>query len=490
MSLGDAIRRDGGRTVARCRLTMLSRADADAIHGASVRILEKTGAIVRSSEARRLLEIAGATVSEENMKVSFPEGLIADALKAAKREFVLGARDPKHDLAIPSTNLPYLCTDGFPAKVWDHGRQEPRPSTRADLEKWVTLADAVDAVDFLWPSTTPTDLPPEIQFVGALRTSYEHTAKHVQYQAVRREEAKSQIQMACAVAGGEEENRKRPHFSSVHCVVAPLQYDAGSTDAMIEFACAGVPVVAMTMVSPGITGPATLAGSLALANAEVLGSLAISQVAQAGSPFFYCFVCAPLDMKSGGFVSGSPEYGILSVAGGEMARHYRLPSMMGGLGNTAKSPGIQLGYEKGITTAVVALSGCDLLVGIGGLDDSLFVSMEQLLMDAEIWEHVVRTAQGLEIDESEIALDVIETVGPRGQYLNHPHTFANFRRLYMPKYGCRSSYEAWAAAGKKEMYDVTHTAVERILATHEPEPLPADIQGRLAEIESKALKAV
>lgn len=474
----------------RCRLTMLSRRERDEIHSASLEILARTGAIVRSPEARRLLQRAGAKVVEAEERAFFPESQIEDAVEAAAKRFILGARNRRQDLAIPAEGRPYACTDGFPAKIWDHGLREPRPSTRADLEAWVTLADAVDAVDFLWPSATPSDLPPRLQFVGGLRTSYERTTKHVQYQAVRREEARAQIEMACAIAGGEEENRRRPRFSSVHCIVAPLQFDAGSTEAQIEFARAGIPIVAMTMVSPGITGPTTLAGSLALANAEVLASLAISEAARRGSPVFYCFVCAPLDMKSGGFVSGSPEYGLLSVAGAEMARHYGLPSMMGGLGNTAKSPGIQLGYEKGITTTAAALAGCDLLVGMGGLDDSLFVSMEQLLIDAEIWEQVTRTAQGLEVNASEIALDVIEAVGPRGQYLGHPHTLANFRRLYMPTYACRASYEAWVAAGKKEMYDVAHAAVEKILATHRPEPLPEGVRQRLAEIETDASKTL
>jgi len=473
----------------RCRLAMLSSGERDGIHGASLRILGKTGAIVRSLEARTLLARAGAEVLEEERRVRFPEGMVHEAIRSAPKAFVLGARDPKHDLKIPSERLPYVCTDGFPVQVWDHDLQGPRPSTRADLEKWAVLADAVDAVDFLWPSATPTDLPASIQFLDGLRTSYECTGKHVQYQAVRREEARAQIEMAQVVAGGEEENRRRPHFSSVHCVVAPLQYDAGSTEAQMEFARAGIPVVAMTMVSPGITGPATLAGSVALANAEVLGSLAISQAARRGAPFFHCFVCAPLDMKSGGFVSGSPEYGVLSVAGAEMAHHYGLPSMMGGFGNTAKSPGIQLGYEKGISTAAAALAGCDLLVGMGGLDDSLFVSMEQLLIDAEIWEHVARTAGGLEVNESELALDVIEEIGSRGQYLSHPQTFANFRRLSRPKYACRTSYEAWAASGRKEMYDVAHEAVGRLLATHRPEPLPDDIRQRLLDVVTRVRDA-
>ena len=473
----------------RCQLTMLTRADAEAVHGASVRILETTGALVRSAEARSLLAAAGAKVVETDTRVFFPEGLVADALKSAPRSFVLGARDPKRDLRIPADGLPYVCTDGFPARIWDHAAQSPRPSTRADLERWATLADAVDAVDFLWPSVTPTDLPARAQFVGGLRTSYEHTSKHVQYQAIRGDEALAEIEMARAVAGGDEENRKRPHFSSVHCIVAPLQYDAGPTDGVIAFARAGIPVVHMTMVTPGITGPTTLAGSLALANAEVLAATAISQAAARGSPVFYCFVCAPLDMKSGGFYSGSPEYGLLSVAGAEMARHYGLPSMMGGMGNTAKAPGMQLGYEKALTTAVVALAGCDLLTGLGGLNDSLFVGMEQLLIDAEIWEHIERTAAGVDVSDAEIALDVIEAVGPRGQFLNQPHTLANFRRLFMSRLSDRSSYEAWAAAGRKDMYEAAHAEVERILAAHRPAPVSADVRRRLEAIDAGVLAA-
>jgi trimethylamine--corrinoid protein Co-methyltransferase len=463
---------------------MLSRTDIERTHGASIRILERTGAIVRSASARSLLRSAGAEITEEKMHVLFPENLVSDALKSASKEFVLGARNPKHDLKIPSDGFPYLSTDGFPVQIWDHALQKKRPSTRSDLEKWATLADALDAVDLMWPSTTPTDLPPLTQLVGGLRTSYEHTTKHVQYQAVDGNQAKAEIQMACAVAGSDEENRRRPHFSSVQCIIAPLQYDEGSTDAVIEFARAGIPVVAMTMVSPGITGPTTLAGSLALANAEVLGSLVISQLAKSGSPMFYCFVCAPLDMKSGNFVMGAPEYGLMSVAGAEMAHHYRLPSMMGGLGNTGKSPGFQLGFEKGVTTTAAALAGCDLMTGLGGLNDSMFVSMEQMLIDSDVWEHVRRSWEGIDVDENEIAMDVIEKAGPKGQYLSHPHTLANFRRLYMPRYADRSSYDSWVAGGKKEMYDIAHVEVEKILAEHEPTPLSEDISKRLRDIET------
>ena len=474
--------------MARSTLHMVSNKEIEKIHDASLRILERTGAIVRSAKARELLRRAGARVIEKDMRVFFSERLVKDSVKSAAKSFKLGARNPRKDLTIPNEGFPFISTDGFAVQIRDSETLEKRPSTRNDLRKWVTLADALDAVDFLWPTVAATDLPPHVQLVGGLRTCYEHTDKHVQYQAYNERDARLEIEMACAVAGSEEENRKRPHFSSIQCIVAPLHYDEGSTDAVIEFARAGIPVVAMTMVSPGITGPTTLAGSVALGNAEVLGSLAISQLAKKGAPVFYSFVCAPLDMRSGAFASGSPEYAVLSIAGAEMAKHYRIPSMMGGMGTSAKSPSVQAGFEKANSSLPVALAGCDLLTGGGGLNDAGYMSMEQLLIDSQIWEDTKRVWQGIDVNDEEIAMNVIESVGPRGQYLAHPHTLANYRRLHMSRYSDRSSYTAWESGGKRDMVSTVQAEVKRILADHKPVALEKSVERKLEEIENWATR--
>ena len=474
--------------MARARVQMLSRSECEELQGASIRILERSGAIVRSAEALELLGHAGAKVEEKDMRVFFTEAMIDEALRTAQRAVVLGARNPKRDLKIPNEGFPFVSTDGFAVQIRDSSTGEKRSSTREDLRKWATLADASETVDLLWPSVGAADLPPHLQLVGGLGTCYESTEKHVQYQAFSGKEARLEIEMAQAVAGGEDANRKRPHFSSIQCIVAPLQYDGGSTDAIIEFARAGAPVVAMSMVSPGITGPTTFAGSVALANAEVLGSLVISQLAKAGAPLIYCFVCAPLDMKSGSFATGSPEYGVLSVAGAEMAKYHKLPSMMGGLGTSAKSPGVQVGFEKALSTMPVALAGCDLLTGCGGLCDASFMSMEQMLIDSQIWEDIRRSWLGMDVNESELAMDVIEKVGPKGQYLAHPHTFSNFRKLHVSKLSDRSSYMAWEASGKKDMISAVESELKRILSSHEPSPLSGEVRDALISIEEKAMK--
>ena len=472
----------------RIKIQMLSRDEMDCIHDASIRILHDTGAIVRSADARKLLRNAGTRVVEEEMRVFFEESLIKEALTSAPREIVLGARNPEHDLRVPNEGFPYISTDGFAVQIRDSETFQRRSSTREDLKRWATLTDALDTIDVLWPSIGATDLPPQTQLLGTLRTCYESTDKHIQYQAFSGEDARLEIEMAEAIAGSEDENRKRPHFSSIQCIVAPLQYDEGSVDATIEFARAGIPVVAMTMVSPGITGPTTLAGSVALANAEVLGSLSVSHLAAKGAPVFYCFVCAPLDMRSGNFASGSPEYGVLSVAGAEMAKYYSLPSMMGGMGTSAKEPGVQVGYEKAITTMPVAFAGCDLFTGCGGLHDASYMSMEQLLIDSQIWEDIGKSWAGTEVNDEEIAIEVIEKVGPKGQFLAHPHTLNNFRKLHISRFGDRTSYAAWEAGGRKDTTSIVKSEVQRILANHKTIPLSEDIKKKLVQIEECAAK--
>lgn len=149
---------------------MLSRGEMDRIHDASIRILHETGAIVRSADARGLLRNAGNRVVEKEMRVFFEESLIKDALTSAPREIVLGARNPKHDLRVPNDGFPYMSTDGFAVQIRDSETFERRPSIREDLKKWATVTDALDAIDVLWPSIGATDLPPQTQLLGSLRT--------------------------------------------------------------------------------------------------------------------------------------------------------------------------------------------------------------------------------------------------------------------------------------------------------------------------------
>jgi len=112
---------------------------------------------------------------------------------------------------------------------------------------------------------------------------------------------------------------------------------------------------------------------------------------------------------------------------------------------------MQAGFESGITTALAALAGVNVVLGAAGsVDNALSASFEKIVVDNEVCGYVTRLARGIEVNDETLALDVIKEVGPRGQYLTHRHTVQRFRREhFIPELSNRDKYELWTrrAAG-------------------------------------------
>jgi len=137
---------------------------------------------------------------------------------------------------------------------------------------------------------TPIELPEPIQRIHGLVTSLKNTEKHVEFFAIDAGEALYEIEIAATVAGSMEELKRRPIISAVQCPIAPLKFDKGLIEAVIEFAKAGIPVVPLSMPMAGQTGPATLAGTLAVTSAEILGSRVVSELSNLGVLVLYGLV--------------------------------------------------------------------------------------------------------------------------------------------------------------------------------------------------------
>jgi trimethylamine--corrinoid protein Co-methyltransferase len=77
---------------------------------------------------------------------------------------------------------------------------------------------------------------------------------------------------------------------------------------------------------------------------------------------------------------------------------------------------------------------------------------------------------------------VIEAVGPGGHFLAEEHTRVHMRERWRSELFGKDAWEAWEAAGRPEPRDRARDRVREILATHEPEPLPEDLDGELRAI--------
>ncbi len=299
-------------------------------------------------------------------------------------------------------------------------------------------------------------------------------------------DAKRLTEMGYIAAGGEKEFRRRPLTSCLQCTFAPLQLDAGVMDASLYFADAGVPLVFFGMPQPGATGPATLVGALIVGNAEVLGALTITQLHAPGSAVIYGMGNAPLDMKTTVRAGGSPEHAISSAMATELAHWYGMPSCVG-VSATAKTPGDQAILEYFTGCVGPLLAGADLMCGVGLLEDSTCLYLEQIVVDDEIIGVISRLIRGEWADEETMALDVIRSVGPGKNFLSQRHTLAHIKSdHFMPSLIDRRSFDAWSADGAKTLVDRARQKTKWILEHHTVPPLPPDIQKGLRAVIEKA----
>jgi trimethylamine--corrinoid protein Co-methyltransferase len=470
----------------RLSLNILSPADVQQLHTATLEVIETVGVRFPSARALDIWQAHGATVDRQSMVVKAPGPLIEAALKQAPPAYTLAARNPEQDLPLDGNHV-FVGTDGCGVEVIDLESGQRRRSRCQDVADIARVADYVEEVGFHWVPVSAQDKPPQSRGLHELLAIWENSTKHVQTESIYASaaEARAAVEMAAAIAGGREALRARPILSIMQCTASPLGHDGGSLEAGLIAAEAGLPVGFMTMASSASTAPVTLAGNLVVGNAEVISALALMELAYPGAPIYYAAAQTTMDLRTGGYTGGGPEDFLFGAATNLLADFYNVPLSMGSFATGAKEPNWQAGVENSMSTLMASVVMSDMLLGVGLLHGSRIWSYEQMLLDCEIFDIVHKMMQGIVVDEENLALDVIAAVGPGGNFLKQKHTKKNMRQLWLPNYMDRRPYEVWESQ-KDGARDWARAEARRILATHQPEPLEA----RLVEDLRRIIRSV
>ena len=280
------------------RLEVLTPEEVKKIHEATLWIIEKVGIRFPSKRALQIWAEHGAEVDREKMIVRAKPELIEGALKTCPPAYTLAARDPQQDLSLDGNHV-YVGTDGCGVEVLDIQTGEKRTSQLQDVADISRLADATEEVAFHWVPVSAQDKPPETRGLHEIKTIWQNSTKHVQTESIYNErEARAAIEMAALIAGGKDKLRQRPVLSLMQCTASPLGHDGGSLDAALLAAEVGIPTGFMTMAACLTTGPATMAGNLAVGNAEVIAATAMLQLAHPGTPVFYAAAQPASDLRT------------------------------------------------------------------------------------------------------------------------------------------------------------------------------------------------
>lgn len=471
-------------------LEVLTSDQRSQVHERTLHVLGHTGMRVDSDEGRRILKEAGALVDEATRIVRFPPELVEDALAAAPRRFALGGRRPGWRLPM-NADESTLCLDGGSTLLLDRQTGERRRSTHADWLEATRLCDALEEIGMWWSPVEGKVLgDTAADWVSSMTETLCNFSRHVQDSFGDAGLAPWTLEVLEIVFGGRREIRSLHPYSFLICPVSPLVLESGEVDAWLALRGYDIPVAAMPMPIMGATAPGSLLATILLGNCEALGTLCLVEAAEPGVPFIHAPTLATMDPRSGRLAGNAP-HAALDVAGVEMARFYGLPAMGSGPGCDAFAPSIQAAYEKAIGTALGCLAWPDILVGPGTLAEASVFSFEQTLIDVEVWRLCRKTHEGVLVDDARWLSDVLERVGPAGQFIGEASTRRNVRsgEWLLPQLGVRDSYDAWTAAGSPDVIAEARAQVEDILAHHEPLAFEKDVERALEELRSGAMDA-
>lgn len=415
--------------MARGQLTFFRPEEIERIHQASVRMLEEIGIRVRSDIVAKNLEAAGATLSRDRKRLRISEQMIKEALASTPKSILLAGRGQAKNMRIPSDTDLFVATGGEGVFIKDLVEGTTKTTTNDDLRDCAVIVENLPQVDFFWELVGAQEITEEsLKSIVQLATSLRYTTKHIQGEALSVSAASSQIEMARIVAGGEKELARRPILSAVQCPISPLIFEAGLAEAQVAFAEAGVPVVAMSAAMSGLTAPVTIAGTIAQMNAENLASLVITQAAKRGAPWIYSSDCAPSDLKTGTIDYEAIEGILTRTAAGQMGRYYGLPVMCASIGIENASE-LLASVRDGVHYMMLeAQVPSDLSSGIGGLDQAAGASLEQIVIDAWVWDLARDVIREFETDDEAISVETVRESAEDGTFLDKKHTLRWFRK--------------------------------------------------------------
>jgi trimethylamine--corrinoid protein Co-methyltransferase len=445
--------------------TPLSQKEVLSIHETSMRVLEEVGVHVEYEDALDLLKKAGAVVDYDQKRVYFPQSFMNEVLGTCSsrltlydtlgEEAVVFGRDKSH-----------FGTHGFPSLYKDRETGEIRNGTMDDLVDFLKVAETLDFPQIIAPSLQPTDIDPGTADLTLTKAALLTTKKPLYLQAFSGQSVHDIVEMLATVVGGHDILKAKPHTIFCVCTYSPLSIRQDAAEVLIESARLGAPVYITSGAMGGATSPMTLSGELAQVNAEILSHLALSKIVNPAAPVVYASSCRIFDMKFGVCASSTPEYAIFRASTSQLGRHYNLPTGGGGLNTDSSAIDTQYGWEKFMTTLVPAMTGQNIILGMGILSQMNAISIESLVVDNDIVKSVQRVLDGVKVDEDRLAFEVIKNNAVTSDFLGDSHTMKYFKEeAWIPdgKITNRCSAIDWEMGGRETTLDRARSRVDECL---------------------------
>ena len=456
----------------------LSADQVEAIHLASLHVLENLGMEVMGDDVLDLFQEAGADVDRSTGIVRLDRGLVEQALSTAPSEFTLTPRNPAHAIKVGGNRINFGFVSGAP-NVHDcvNGR---RGGNMEDFRTLMKFAQSFNCVHFMGNQVAPPiELPPNNRHLDTGLAQLTLTDKVISGIPIGGGRVRDYINMVALARGTTVEalEQDRSCIGNIN-INSPRKLDVEMAHGAMELARHNQATIVTPFTLMGAMTPVTMAAALTQQNAEALLGITLTQLVRPGAPVVYGAFTSNVDMRSGAPTFGTPENSKANLAGAQFARRYGLPHRTSAC-NASNAVDAQAAYET-LFAQFGAVFGHGNLIyhGIGWLEGGLVASFEKIILDVELVQHMMGFLSPIDTAPDEIGLDAIASVDPGGHFFGAEHTMARYETaFYQPLLSDWQNNESWVENGAKSATERATDMWQTVLRDYEAPALdPARLE--------------
>ncbi|MBS3971209.1 MAG: trimethylamine methyltransferase family protein [Clostridia bacterium] len=447
-------------------MKVLSKDQVEELHFQTLELLNTRGIAIHHEPTKKLLIENGAAAGKGDI-IKIPKELIENRLKLVPKSFEIKARNRNKNITIGKGET-ILVPTGGPVFVHDHirGRRKGKLADVIDFYKLSQTSSQIQAV--CAGILDPNDIREEYKHLVLMKELVQNCDKPLMGISMGAEVAQDCIGIAKIAV--EPEQGDCFIFGVVN-TLSPMAWDERMLEAIWVYAKNSQPVVVTCCSMAGFTSPTSLWGTILQNNAEVITGILVAQLINPGCPVVYGNTSTITDMKTMNLCIGAPEYGLLTTAFKQLADFYRVPFRGGGGLTDGKEVDVQTGVESTTNLLFTFGNKVDIVLhGVGVMESFLTVSYEKWIWDEEISGRIRRILQGVDMTQREDAISLAGDVDTGGHYLEHPDTFARFRKeFYTPLVSDRNNWSTWHERNINSVKNAWEKVQQRLKEFEKPE---------------------
>lgn len=455
-------------------IKVLSGSEIEAIFDSALDILSQKGVVVRHPTVREMLYDSGAAIHGD--VVCYPRQMVLSQVEKWRSQ-------ARYSTTASGIVKPVYGNVSTQIYVFDPFSKTRRLGNKDDLMKGICLLDQLDAFETNNAIVYPGDIPVAIQDVYALHKILTYARKPGKTYYLSAASAEYVFRMMEAVGRS---------ASGYLTPISPLQYSYETLEICLLAAKHNGVITTGSMITAGLTGPVTMAGTLVLATAEILSSQIIIHILTGKSAEFGC-ICHSMEPSNLMCSFGAYTQGLYAAAGAQIARFLGLSSRANTGLSDALCPDFQSATEKVSSAMMSMLSGCNALgaMGIAGADQG--ICYEQLVLDNEWLRTINQLSKGITVDRETLAVDEILGMGHHAGYLDSDFTAEHLRdELLTSPIFKHHTYSGWLSDRGLTAMELARDRVDKLTAGYQDmhPVISPEIQGHLDELLEEASKTL